>query len=445
MGVTIHYRGSIADLSRVEDFEDRVIDLALAVGGNVRLWRSADDNDHLRMIRGLFLDLAPGQDTTSLLISPEGCFTSLFEIEDAEKGRLAEPSWCFVKTQFGPIEGHVALVELLDAIKKEFAPNLEVEDEGGYWKNRNVNELQGKIEFLNHAMDVFAAALENDHLSSEARDDPGILATRIERIARKVQETISRPAEHAPVHFPDDESGTPANAAENEARWDELFNHNRRNQERMSRVIEEKTICGDNVESAFGAAIDEVIAPLDWIEEEEPGEGRREVLDMIDALNEASRAAVEGTNTESWGDLTDENESDDDEFDSDDPFGQMMRDPLQEQATNLLTSFCNLAARLGERPQSLDILMRNCMEITGGLAQVLPLPPSYEIDDAKAGHSLIQLKRALRGAAFVRGALFLLRGEKLLDDLKFHAYHDETDAISKQIVEMIRAVRSAGP
>jgi hypothetical protein len=41
MGVTILYRGSLADLSRVEDFEDRVVDLALAIGGNPQLKRSA--------------------------------------------------------------------------------------------------------------------------------------------------------------------------------------------------------------------------------------------------------------------------------------------------------------------------------------------------------------------------------------------------------------------
>ena len=40
MGVTIFYRGSLSDLSRVEDFEDRVLDLALELGGEARIWRS---------------------------------------------------------------------------------------------------------------------------------------------------------------------------------------------------------------------------------------------------------------------------------------------------------------------------------------------------------------------------------------------------------------------
>jgi hypothetical protein len=128
MGVTIHYRGTLADLTRIEDFEDRVIDLALDLGGNPRVWRSADKETPSRMVRGLMVDLAPGQETTSLLISPEGWLIGLFQIEDAEKQALGEQPWCWVKTQFGSIEGHVALVELLRALKSEFMPDLEVMD-----------------------------------------------------------------------------------------------------------------------------------------------------------------------------------------------------------------------------------------------------------------------------------------------------------------------------
>ena len=52
MGVTISYRGRLADLSRIEDFEDRLLDLALEVGGLARIWRSHGDGDPQRMVRG---------------------------------------------------------------------------------------------------------------------------------------------------------------------------------------------------------------------------------------------------------------------------------------------------------------------------------------------------------------------------------------------------------
>ena len=77
MGITVHYRGSVADLDRVEDLEDRVIDLALEIGGNARIWWSACDHDHERVVRGVLVDLYPDQETTSLLISPEGWLIGL--------------------------------------------------------------------------------------------------------------------------------------------------------------------------------------------------------------------------------------------------------------------------------------------------------------------------------------------------------------------------------
>ncbi|HEV3004878.1 MAG TPA: hypothetical protein VGX78_10475, partial [Pirellulales bacterium] len=112
MGVSIAYRGRLADLTRIEDFEDRLLDLALDIGGLARIWRSHSDSDPERMVRGVILDLVPGQESTTMLVSPEGWLIGLTDIEDAEDGKLMEPPWCITKTQFGSIEGHVMLVEL---------------------------------------------------------------------------------------------------------------------------------------------------------------------------------------------------------------------------------------------------------------------------------------------------------------------------------------------
>ncbi|MBN2579403.1 MAG: hypothetical protein JXB10_10460 [Pirellulales bacterium] len=191
MGVTIFYRGSLNDLNRVGDFEDCVLNLVLELGGQARVWRSNDDEDPQRMIRGVVLDLYPGQETTSLLISPEGWIVNLCEIEEAEKGQLAEPPWCFVKTQCGPVEGHVALVEMLAALKREFLSNLEVTDEGGYWETRDPAALTAKFHEVQAAIDGMAEGLQRHGLSPEAAEDHKILVARIERIAQVVHRTLT--------------------------------------------------------------------------------------------------------------------------------------------------------------------------------------------------------------------------------------------------------------
>jgi len=132
MGITIHYRGKMDDVRQVESLEDRVLDFVYSMGGRATIWRSFDDHDSSRVVRGLMIELAPGHDTFSLLISPEGDLTPLFQIEEAEKAPFDEPPYCFVKTQFGSLEGHIAIVHLLDAIQQRYCSNLKVTDEGEY-------------------------------------------------------------------------------------------------------------------------------------------------------------------------------------------------------------------------------------------------------------------------------------------------------------------------
>ena len=124
MGITIHYRGTLDDVSRVEEMEDRALDLVFAMGGKATVWRSFADHDTSRFVRGLMIEMTPGQDTLSLLVSPEGHLTPLFQIEEAEQSAFADPPYCFVKTQFGSITGHVAIVHLLDALKERYLSDI---------------------------------------------------------------------------------------------------------------------------------------------------------------------------------------------------------------------------------------------------------------------------------------------------------------------------------
>ena len=193
MGVTISYRGRLADLARIEDFEDRLVDFALEIGGQAQIWRTWADDNPERMVRGVILDLAPGQESTSLLLSPEGWLIGLTDIEDAEDGRLKEPPWCFTKTQFGPVEGHVALVEMLAALKREFLPDLEVSDDGGYWETRDLAELVRNRSLTKAAIDGLAEGLRRHGLSREAAEDPSILLRHIERVAEQVHRDLAPP------------------------------------------------------------------------------------------------------------------------------------------------------------------------------------------------------------------------------------------------------------
>jgi hypothetical protein len=402
MGISIAYRGTLADLSRVEDFEDRLLDLALDVGGLAQIWRSHSDSDPERIVRGVILDLLPGQESTSMLVSPEGWLVGLMDIENAEAGRLTEPPWCITKTQFGSIEGHVMLVELLTAVRREFVPDLEVSDEGGYWETRDVSELGRRFSLIQEAIDGLVEGLRRSGLTREAAEDPEILARRIERIASQVHRTLRRPAEHAPVEFPDDSDSGPGlsrDANASELAWDEAFKHNRRQQERLDRAIEDRLSQGEDAEEALAKALDDVVPEIPG---EEPDCAGEPWHNDEDELHRAS----------------DETGADEcDEHDALISAGSDERHPLLQRAMDLLHDLHAIFRDTDPRHgASLRTLFQGAGDVMGGLAQGLSTGEYDDEDDY--GLRVTQLKRALRGAAFARGALFLLRTAMTAEQLE---------------------------
>ncbi len=433
MAITISYRGSIADLDRIEDFEDRVIDLSLEVGANAQIWRSVWDEDPRRVVRGVILDLYPGQETTSLLISPEGWLINLPEIEAAETGQLSEPPWCFVKTQFGPVEGHVAIVELLTCLKNEYIPNLEVRDEGDYWESRDVDALRQTFTRLQTAIEGLADGLRRHGLNSEAAEDREIVAARVERVARLVHQTLSRPPEHPPVRFHHD-SEFDDGLGGSESEWNAFYKENRRKQERIKRAIEERMARGEDTEGVFEAALrDEGIIDL-------PGEPS-----FSDAVREFEESR-ETEDDEPWREsLPDAVRDDDAEFDADDdaqdePFGSD-RHPLQQQSMDLMLRLYDLFKSFeGSRTSHIDILHYSAGEMMGGLAQALGTR-DMGLD---FGLNVVQLKRTLRGAAFALGALISLRAEDILDDTVFAELRDTIKTLEADILDELRRLRDEG-
>ena len=438
MGITIHYRGKLKDLDRVEDFEDRILDLALELGGQAHIWRSSSSTDPSRMVRGVRLELCPGQETTSLLISPEGWLINLFEIEDAENGKLVEMPWCFVKTQFGTLEGHVAIVEMFRALKAEFFPDLEVQDEGGYWESGDMRELARKREFLQTAIKALGEGLEQFGLSAEAAEDPEIVIARIARVAQTVQNTLKRPSEHPLVHWDDEDAaleGAGPMSPEEEARWDASFKENRRRQERVGRAIEKHLSEGKSAEDAFDASMHEETAlglPLDESDEtgdidEDASDEDKEGEDWRDSLPEEGAYEDEDWSSE--------------EDDSSEPFGldRRERHPLLERATELLLRLHELFKGERDSHSSIGTLMQGAMEISGGLAQAL----SCEDDDAFArGLAVVQLKRSLRGAAFAIGALFPLRANKVIDEAAFKELRAALERVRSEVYDELRRRRA---
>lgn len=178
MGITIHYNGKLDD-PRVlpelliaarqfcsergwnyQQIDDRII-------GKVERWIPSDDEQvHTKTSRiddtqrGVLIDPHPESGPVWLIFNEkhELCFYMPVQ----EPGNYWENKLLFTKTQFAPIDNHIAICELLHLIQDKYFPSLEVSDEGEYFETGDRERLAQRIGKLNAIMDHLERALTNE-------------------------------------------------------------------------------------------------------------------------------------------------------------------------------------------------------------------------------------------------------------------------------------------
>jgi hypothetical protein len=117
------------------------------------------------------------------------------------------------------------------------------------------------------------------------------------------------------------------------------------------------------------------------------------------------------------------------------------RHPLLERATDLVAHLYRVFGDAEPRFEaSLRTLFQGSGDVVGGLAQALSSHGGDEYDFDDYGLRVIQFKRALRGAAFARGALFLLR--PTLTGETFHELYGALTQLEKDVFHELGRVRS---
>jgi hypothetical protein len=419
MGITIYYRGTVNDISEIPLLEDRMLDFAYSMGGKGQICRFVSDTDPTRVVRGLILDLAPGQESLSLLISPEGHLTPLFQIEEAEQAPFREPPCCFVKTQFGSPNGHIAIVHLLHALRQRFVSNLTVTDEGEYYETRDTQQLIKKMAFLNNMIASLAKGMKRYPISHEAMEDPDILVTRIERVAqlayRSIVDAETPPDDTSVSELPlDDADDDSTTSLDDEVdKMQKLSLKNEQRMERMIRRIEDATTSGLSYEEAFRLAMqDEGLQ----IPQSDPAEAWRASLPSS-PFEESADSSV-------------------------DAFKQDAEDaPELHPAVVLAQDFLFKVMRLRtaqQRSNWFRTLEDSACQMVGGLVQATS---GIACDDSLTDRALVisQLKRAFRGEAYARGAVWGLKSEGVFEDKQATQLFDHLD----QILDVIQQLSAA--
>jgi hypothetical protein len=111
-----------------------------------------------------------------------------------------------------------------------------------------------------------------------------------------------------------------------------------------------------------------------------------------------------------------------------------------EQAQSLLLAAIELANNDSKQSSFAMVLTRACMDIMGGLVQAT----CFDLDDvASRALAITQLKRALTGHAYARGAVFGLRAEQAITQVQSTELHARLKALLAKIHELAESAWSS--
>lgn len=408
----ITYRGSLDQREDLESMEDAIMDATFALGGNATLWRSYSDEDPQRMVRGVLIEMAPGLETLSVLLSPEGTLVPLDRIEDAELGKLDQAEYCRIATQTAGPMGHVAVLSLLDSLQKHFMSNLEVHDSTGFYATRDWSVLLPSAASDSKSLPILTAV---SGLSSEAIEDPEIVIARLHRVQQLVHHHIAQrgDTEIRPAASPTSGIDEEKSLEEEVAVATQDHQDRQRKMDRILRYIEEQMATG----SDFKEAMAEAFKQHGVLREEAEGSIEEESDDLE-------------WEAEDW-----EEEDEDDDMDwEDESMAPEIRHPILSRAESVLVELYAMQGNDAELNNHLQIASRGLGDVVGGIVQASVRVDGSRMDRA---YSIVQLRRALRGLAFFRGALFAMRSNGTLDEERFQEYQGEFFLLLEAIHQML--------
>jgi hypothetical protein len=175
MGVSIHYRGRINNITLIPRLCEEIRDIADSMGWpsttidddwsdptNAVLLEKGEINGNLGL-KGIQFTPRPNSESFSLFFDHDGHLLSPMSRLMINDGHLLpEATWISIKTQFAGPDTHVWIIGLLKYLKKCYISDLEVSDESEYWETGDRGKLESKMELLNKNMqeltDYFSSA-----------------------------------------------------------------------------------------------------------------------------------------------------------------------------------------------------------------------------------------------------------------------------------------------
>jgi hypothetical protein len=135
MGITIHYKGKINSTELIDSFLEEIDDITKSLE-----WETTSFSG-THVPKGFFITPHPNAEFIQIMIDQNGHLRNAIMMEHLS-GDDETTFLCHTKTQFAPVEVHIAIIKLFKYLKEKYISNLEVYDEGDYWKTSDKKVLQ---------------------------------------------------------------------------------------------------------------------------------------------------------------------------------------------------------------------------------------------------------------------------------------------------------------
>jgi hypothetical protein len=206
MGITIYAWGKI---DRIEDIARLIEDLKGIAGESNWAYRIIDDDFDTQPnavlarrgpvdsaaaiegslgLKGIILNFDPGAEPLSILFDRSGTLTDLMQQVSWIHGNGQSQRFTMCKTQFGSIDTHIRIIELLASLKEKYITDLIVNDEGAYWETLDRRILAEKRIALGHCLRHAERVIGNIESSGDEVRDPETLAAQIEQALLKADQ-----------------------------------------------------------------------------------------------------------------------------------------------------------------------------------------------------------------------------------------------------------------
>jgi hypothetical protein len=191
MGLSIHYSGTIKELSQIQILTDELEDICKGLGWKYHIWDGKNFDDAVNKnftvskidfdfteLRGITM-IPEGCEPVDVVFFPTGILCSVIKLKlnDGAANELMVET-VSVKTQFAGPDVHKTIIELFIYLQPKYFSAFEMSDESYYWETRDVNKMLQQFARYNFILDKVAAALQN--FNSTPNETAALLAERLE-------------------------------------------------------------------------------------------------------------------------------------------------------------------------------------------------------------------------------------------------------------------------